>query len=180
MYKGFDLNFQFFLLKFNTMKRTFFLFTLTASLFLFSCNQSSNKTTEVSTEPVAIKNTCYIAVFETDTAYLKTQTDTSGKVTGEMTIKYGELKPNALEKGSNMGTIEGDFRGDTLYVYYTHTSGSIYKEGFKNPLALLKEGENLVLGVGEVITQIGQAYFVKGKPIDYAAARFRFVPMDCE
>jgi hypothetical protein len=162
------------------MKRTSILFTLTASLFLFSCNQSSNNNAEVSTEPAAIKNTCYIAVFETDTAYLKTQTDTSGKVTGEMTIKYGELKPNTLEKGSNIGNIEGDFRGDTLFVYYTHNSGSIYKEGFKNPLALLKEGENLVLGIGEVITQIGQAYFVKGKPIDFASARFRFVPMDCE
>lgn len=162
------------------MKKTSIFFVIIGSIFLFSCNQNANNNQDTSTDSTAVKNTCYIAVFETDTAYLNTQIDTNGKVTGEMTIKYGELKANALEKGSNTGTIEGDFRGDTLFVYYNHTSGSIYKQGFKNPLALLKEGENLVLGVGEILTQVGQAYFVKGKPIDFASARFRFVPMDCE
>jgi hypothetical protein len=162
------------------MKKTSIFFAIISSIFLFSCNQNASNNQEVSTDSLAIKSTCYIAVFETDTAYLKTQIDTNGMVTGEMTIKYGELKANALEKGSNTGTIEGDFRGDTLFVYYNHTSGSIYKKGFKNPLALLKEGDNMVLGVGEILTQVGQAYFVKGKPIDFASARFRFVPMDCE
>jgi len=162
------------------MKKTFILFSFIATLFLYSCNQGANNNQEASADSTAIVNACYIAVFETDTAYLNTQTDPNGKVTGDLTIKYGELKPNALEKGSNVGTIEGDFRGDTLFVDYTHTSGSIYKVGFKNPLALLKEGDNLVLGIGEIITQIGQSYFVKGKPIDFQTARFRFVPMECE
>jgi len=162
------------------MKKTSILFALIATLFLYSCNQGETQNTETSEESGTLDYTCYTAVFEKDTAHLKIQTDTSGKITGDFTINYGELKPNSLEKGSNVGTVEGKFSGDTLFVDYTHTSGSIYKEGFLNPLAFLKEGENLVLGVGEIMTHLGQNYFVKDKPIDFELARFTFVPVDCE
>ena len=55
-----------------------------------------------------------------------------------------------------------------------------FAAGFKNPLAFLKVGENMVLGVGQIETHLGRSYFVKNKPIDFVIARFRFVPMDCE
>lgn len=82
--------------------------------------------------------------------------------------------------GSNVGTVEGKFSGDTLFVDYTHTSGSINKKGYINPLAFLKVGENLVLGVGEIENHTGRSYFVKDKPIDFEIARFIFEPVDCE
>lgn len=162
------------------MKKAAILFTITVSLFIYSCNQGAKKNPNASEDRASLITACYIAVFEKDTAYLKTQTDTSGKITGDLTISYGEVKPNSLEKELNVGTIAGEFRGDTLFADYTHTSGSINKQGFKNPLAFLKVGENLVLGVGEIETHLGRSYFVKDKPIDFEIARFRFVPMNCE
>lgn len=162
------------------MKKASVLIACIVSLSIYSCNQGTKKKTEVSADSSALVNTCYIAVFETDTARLKTQTDTSGKITGDLRINYGKLQANSLEKVTNVGTIEGKFSGDTLFVDYTHTSGSINKEGFKNPLAFLKVGENLVLGVGQIETHLGRSYFVKDKPIDFEIARFRFVPVDCE
>ncbi len=162
------------------MKKTSILFASIVSLFIYSCNQGAKKDQAVSADTVALVNNCYIAVFEKDTALLKTQTDTSGKITGDLTINYGEVQANSLEKVTNVGTIAGEFSGDTLFVDYTHTSGSINKKGFKNPLAFLKVGENMVLGVGQIETHLGRSYFVKNKPIDFVIARFRFVPMDCE
>lgn len=162
------------------MKKTAILFACIASLFIYSCNQGETQNTENSAESEKIGNSCYTAVFEKDTAYLKIQTDTNGRVTGDFTINYGELKPNSLEKGSNVGTVDGKFSGDTLFVDYTHTSGSINKKGFINPLAFLKIGENLVLGVGDIENHMGRSYFVKDKPIDFKIARFSFKPMVCE
>ena len=161
------------------MKKTSILFACIVSLFIYSCNQGDKKNQESSADAVLITN-CYIAVFAKDTAHLKTQTDTSGKITGDLTMKYGEVQPNSLEKVINVGTIAGEFKGDTLFVDYTHTSGSINKKGFKNPLAFLKVGENLLLGVGQIETHLGRSYFVKNKPIDFEIGRFKFVPVDCE
>lgn len=162
------------------MKKTSILFACIVSLFIYSCNQGAKKDPALSADTAALVNNCYIAVFEKDTAYLKTQTDTSGKIKGDLTMNYGEVQPNSLEKVINVGTIAGEFRGDTLFVDYTHTGGSINKKGFKNPLAFLKVGENLVLGVGQIETHLGRSYFVKNKPIDFEIGRFRFVPVDCE
>ena len=162
------------------MKKTSILFACIISLFIYSCNQGAKKNPSTSADSTSLVKTCYIAVFETDTAHLNTFADTTGKITGDLTMKYGEVQANSLEKVVNVGTIAGEFRGDTLFVDYTHTSGSINKKGFKNPLAFLKVGENLVLGVGQIETHLGRSYFVKNKPIDFAIGRFRFVPIDCE
>ena len=162
------------------MKKTSILFACIISLFIYSCNQGAKKNPNTSTDSTSLVKTCYIAVFETDTAHLITFADTTGKITGDLTMKYGEVQANSLEKVVNVGTIAGEFRGDTLFVDYTHTSGSINKKGFKNPLAFLKVGENLVLGVGQIETHLGRSYFVKDKPIDFEIGRFRFVPVDCE
>ena len=162
------------------MKKTSILFVLFASLFIYSCNQGTKDSSQGSADSLALSNLCYTAVFEKDTAQLKVQTDANGKITGDLTINYGEVKPNSLEKVINVGTIAGNFRGDTLFVDYTHTSGSINKKGFKNPLAFLKVGENLILGVGDIETHLGRSYFVSGKPINFEIARFKFIPVDCK
>jgi len=161
------------------MKKTSILFACIISLFIYSCNHGAKKNANTSADSTSLVKTCYIAVFEKDTAHLKTFTDTNGKITGDLTMKYGEVQPNSLEKVINVGTIAGEFKGDTLFVDYTHTSGSINKKGFKNPLAFLRVGENLVLGVGQIETHLGRSYFVKSKPIDFEIGRFRFVPVDC-
>lgn len=162
------------------MKKISILFAVIASLFLYSCNQGETQNTENATDSEKLDKSCYTAIFEKDTAYLKIQTDPSGRITGDFTINYGELKPNTLEKGSNVGTVEGKFSGDTLFVDYTHTSGSINNRGYINPLAFLKVGDNLVLGVGEIENHTGRSFFVKDKPIDFEIARFIFEPVDCE
>lgn len=162
------------------MKKTFILLAFIAPLFIYSCNQGTDKNQKDAVDSLALNIDCYTAVFEKDTAYLKIQTDTNDLVTGDLTIKYGEVKPNALEEAINVGTISGKFNGDTLYVDYTHTSGSINKKGFVNPLAFLNSGDTLILGVGDIETHLGRSNFVKGKPIDYKVARFRFMPTDCK
>lgn len=162
------------------MKKTFILLAFTATLFIYSCNQGTDKNQQDAVDSVALNINCYTAIFENDTAYLKIQTDKNDLVTGDLTMKYGEVKPNSLENVINVGTISGKYNGDTLFVDYTHTSGSIHKKGFVNPLAFLSSGDTLILGVGDIITHLGRTYFVKDKPIDYKIARFRFIPSDCQ
>lgn len=166
------------------MKKTFYFFAFIASLFLFSCNQGTNKNSKKSADSLAnvinYSDQCYVAIYETDTATLRVKTDADGKVTGDLYIAFGELKPNALEKVLNNGQIAGSFRGDTLFVDYSYTSGSINKNVFKNPLAFLKKGDKLILGVGDVETYVGKSYFVTDKPIDFEIARFQFEPVECK
>ena len=154
--------------------------TLSSGIF-FSCNQpqyNSDQTAD-STLQSAIKDQCYLAISEADTANLTIRTAADGKVTGDLEMKYG-LKPNAVERVINNGKVDGSFRGDTLLLNYLSTSGSLNKTLYQNPLALLKDGENLILGVGEIETSVGRSYFVRNKPIDFGKGRFKFDLADCK
>lgn len=165
------------------MKKSFCFPALIVSLLLFSCNQGTSTKSEKTEDLAGIiqySDQCYRAIFETDTAEMKLSMDAKGKVTGDLMIDFGEVKPNALEKVMNKGQIAGSFRGDTLYVDYSYTSGTINKTVFKNPLAFLKKGEKLILGVGDVETYVGKTYFVTEKPINFEIARFQFVPVECK
>ena len=162
------------------MRKFLYVIVFPLALSLGSCNQGKNSDSVVSADSLATSEQCYTSVFETDTAHLKTITDTSGKVTGELTISFGELRPNSMEKMVNIGEIAGSFKGDTLFVDYTYKSGTINKETFKNPLAFLKKGETLVLGVGDIETYMGRSYFVAGKPIDFEISKFKFEPISCQ
>jgi len=149
---------------------------------LLSCNQGADKSEQVgaaSTRADA-KVQCYQAVFEKDTADMKLTTMAGGKVKGSLVMAYGKTRPNQLEQTVNSGEVQGSFKGDTLYVNYTYTTGSINKTVYTNPLAFLKKGETLIMGVGAIETQMGRTYFVKGKPIDYEIGRFRFAPVGCK
>lgn len=164
------------------MKQIVYFLAFTAFLFVLSCNQdkSKSKQTDKDIAKADISDQCFLAVHEKDTADLKIRTAKDGKVTGDLVIKYGELKPNALEKGLNRGAIEGKFRGDTLFADYTFTSGTKDKTIYKNPLAFLKRGEQLILGVGEIETYVGRTYFKNDKPINFEIGKFRFEPVDCK
>ncbi|MBC7744288.1 MAG: hypothetical protein H7096_04235 [Flavobacterium sp.] len=163
------------------MKNLIYFISFLTSGILFSCNQpqyNADQTAD-STLKAAIKDQCYRAISEADTANLTIRTAADGKVTGELEMRYG-LKPNAVERVINNGKVDGSFRGDTLFLNYLYTSGALNRTLYQNPLALLKDGEKLALGVGEIETSVGRSYFVKNKPIDFGKGRFKFNPTECK
>jgi hypothetical protein len=149
---------------------------------ILSCNQASDKSgargSAATGADVSVQ--CYKAVFEKDTADMKLSTTAGGKVKGSLVMAYGKTRQNQIEQTVNNGEVQGSFKGDTLYVTYTYTTGTINKTVYTNPLAFLKKGDTLVMGVGDIETQMGRTYFVKGKPIDYEIGRFRFEPVGCK
>lgn len=115
---------------------------------------------------------CYIAVDGPDTAYLNLDSRANGKITGKLLINFSE-------KPKNDGALEGEFKGDTLYANYTFTTGE-NKTVYKNPLAFLKDGGRLHLGVGEIESYLGKSYFKKGTTIDFERGRFKFDSLACK
>lgn len=83
-----------------------------------------------------------------------------------------------LNKAKKVGKIAGEFRGDTLFVDYSFISGTD-KATYKNPMALLKRGNELILGNGKIETYLGASSFVKGQPIDFDNVKYKFTVVDC-
>lgn len=157
------------------MKHTPLYLAFMALPLLFSCGGNSNteqKTGQASADSVISKQ-CFVAADGKDTANLVVNTKGSGKISGHLTINYAE-------KGKNDGEIEGEFKGDTLFVDYTFKIGTENKTTYKNPLALLKKEDKMILGVGQIETTMGRSYFVKGKPISFEKGRFIFDPAECK
>ncbi|WP_316736664.1 hypothetical protein [Pedobacter aquatilis] len=140
--------------------------------FVFACNQSGQKAETVKADPV-VSETCYLSGFEKDSASLNLKTLESGKVTGTLSVIYGE-------KPKNEGVINGKFSGDTLLVDYKFNTGGDTTRAFTNPLAFLKKDGKLIMGVGQIETTLGRSYFVKGKPINYEAGKFTFEEKPCK
>jgi hypothetical protein len=145
---------------------------LSSTAILLSCNQSGKETKKAVKETV-ISASCYTAADEADVASLTYETLSDGKVRGKLVINFAE-------KAKNDGTIEGKFRGDTLFVDYTFKLGTENPVVYKNPLALLKKDSTLILGVGQIETYLGKSDFVKGKPIRFDRSRFIFTPVACK
>lgn len=163
------------------MKNVIFSLVILAS-GLSACNQPKHDSDKVAADSISaatLKHQCYQAVFEKDTGDLNITMGKDGKVTGDLVMKYG-LKPNEVERVINKGKVDGSFRGDTLFLNYLYTSGELNKTLYQNPLALLRTGDQLVMGVGEIETSVGRSYFVDGKPIDFEKGRFKFAPVECE
>ena len=154
------------------MKKNILLGMLLVGLFFFSCNKNQKDTTSQESEEKPVKVQCYVAIYEEDTIDLKINTLKNGKLSGNMEMKL-------LNMPIKIGKIVGEFRGDTLLVDYTFIQGQNEKVVFKNPMALLKKGEELVLGNGEIQTYLGKSYFAKGKPIDFENVKYKFSPEDC-
>ena len=81
-------------------------------LFSMACTENK-KTKDVAKVTDSVTHAeCFMASDEADTAYLHLDYLKSGKVTGNMVIKF-------LEKAKNDGQLKGKFSGDTLFVDYT-------------------------------------------------------------
>ncbi|PBJ12182.1 hypothetical protein [Flavobacterium sp. ACN6] len=114
---------------------------------------------------------CYRAIYEKDTVDLKLNTLKNGKITGNLVMK-------AAAAPEKRGEITGEFRGDTLFADYTFINpGNATK--FKNPLAILKKGEKLILGNGTMQTTMGVTYLVKDIPIDFENVKYKFDSAQC-
>ncbi len=154
------------------MKKNTLYLIFSAFPLLFACNQTEKKA--ANTEADSLTNeTCYAAVFEKDSANLSLSVHQSGKVTGKLMVSYGS-------KTTNKGEIEGAFKGDTLMVDYRFKTGTDSVNVFTNPLAFLKKEGKLIMGVGQIETSLGRSYFVKGKPINFEAAKFTFQEKPCQ
>lgn len=144
---------------------------LLASVMLLgtSCTQKQPEaTTKLST-----MERCYVANFQQDTAMMNLRF-TGSKIEGKMRINYGDGK---IYDGSILGEQKG--KGDTLILAYDFKINNADK-WYRNPVAFLKRGDSLVLGIGQINVVWGTGAFDESVPIDYEHARFIFVPVDCK
>lgn len=145
-------------------------------LFIFIGFQSCKKANEVEASKVVeakpINTQCFQAVYESDTIYLEMNTLDDGKISGEMMMKLEKMPVKT-------GKINGEFRGDTLFADYSFIQGANENRVFKNPIAVLKRGEEFILGNGQIETYLGASYFAKGKPIDFDKVKYKFTTVDC-
>lgn len=160
---------------FITMKNLNLFCLLLTCIGLVSCKKDQNpkviEAIKAQTENL-IRVECYKALYESDTVELKMNTLKSGKVTGDMVMKI-------LDKPKKTGKITGEFHGDTLFVDYTFFQGTYDKKIFKNPMAMLKKGNELILGSGKIETYLGRSYFAKGTPINFEKVKYKFTAVDC-
>jgi hypothetical protein len=158
------------LTKYTTMKNLGLFCLLFACIGLQSCKKET-KAPKVQPEmPISVA--CYKALYESDTVELKINTLKNGKVTGDMVMKI-------LYMPKKVGKISGEFHGDTLFVDYTFFQGANEKKIFKNPMAMLKKGNELILGSGKIETYLGRSYFAKDKPINFEKVKYKFTTVDC-
>ncbi|WP_369765346.1 hypothetical protein [Flavobacterium sp. WC2429] len=156
------------------MKNSGLFCLLLTCIALGSCknNQSENGSegSQVKAEkPISV--TTYRAVYEQDTIDLKVNTLKSGKIKGDMVMKIFNMPKKT-------GKIAGEFRGDTLFASYTFYQGGYEKKTYKNPMAFLKNGEELILGNGKIETTMGASYFIKGEPIDFEQVKYKFAKLE--
>ena len=145
---------------------------LLACIGLQSCNKNPKKVDAqaLAEKPASVQ--CYKALYEKDTIELKINTLETGKINGDMVMKV-------LNKAEKVGKIVGEFRGDTLFVDYSFVLPANDKVIYKNPMALLKRGNELILGNGKIETYLGVSYFAKGQPIDFDNVKYKFTTVDC-
>ncbi|MBW4361756.1 hypothetical protein [Flavobacterium taihuense] len=157
------------------MKKLGLFFLLLACIGLQSCKKNETPK-EVAAPPVQDEKpmsvTCYKALYENDTIDLKINILKNKKVTGDMVMKI-------IDMPYKTGKISGEFHGDTLFVDYTFIQGTNDKKIFKNPMAMLKKGDELILGSGKIETYLGRSYFAKDTPIDFEKVKYKFTTVDC-
>lgn len=155
------------------MKNLLICCVLLGCIGLESCSKKQNDG-NTSPEPIEkpMRVDCYKALYEEDTIDLKINTLKNGKISGDMVMRIANMSPK-------VGEIIGEFRGDTLFAAYTFTEGANKKVTFKNPMAFLKRGKELILGNGKIETTMGASYFIKGEPIDFDNVKYKFTTVDC-
>lgn len=154
------------------MKNLCLFYLLIVFIAVESCNKSPKESSSPAEVDKIVQVNCYTAIYDKDTINLKTNTLEDGTISGTMEMKF-------IDMPIKVGTIAGKFRGDTLFADYTFHQGDNEKVTFKNPMALLKNGEKLILGNGQIETYLGASYFAKGKPIDFENVKFKFTTVAC-
>lgn len=153
------------------MKKLIYSISTLATLTFFACgNQTKtvNNQDSLSLDSNSDNATCYMAVNNTDTAYLKI--NQKGKnVTGDLSFNFEK-------KQKTKGQISGEFIGDTLFVDYNF---KIDGNAYKNPQVFLKKDKKLLQGSGELEVYLGRTYFKKGIPINFDKG-FVFELSDCK
>ncbi|MBG6062283.1 hypothetical protein IWX83_002081 [Flavobacterium sp. CG_9.1] len=140
---------------------------------LGSCkNNQSEKIIEAKEAKELVSEQCYKAVYEKDTLDLKINTFKDGGITGDMVMAIANMP-------KKVGEIVGEFKGDTLFASYTFIQGTDKEKTFKNPMAFLKRGNELILGNGQIQITLGASHFVKGEPIDFERVKYKFSEVDC-
>jgi hypothetical protein len=99
---------------------------------------------------------CYQYATKKDTAFLHINI-ANNIVTGDLTYQL-------FEKDRNQGTIRGQMSGDTLMADYTFSS-----EGHESvrEIVLIKKGNDLIEGFGELIDQDGKLTFLDHRKINF-------------
>ncbi|MBX9889231.1 MAG: hypothetical protein K2Y30_14985 [Flavobacteriaceae bacterium] len=157
------------------MKNLPVLCLLLAGLGFTSCKNDSTKKAEDTAKTsieTPVSTDCYKAIYEQDTLDLKINTLKAGTVTGDLEMKIENMP-------TKLGQIVGEFRGDTLFASYTFIQGTNEKKTFKNPMAFLKNGNELILGNGKIEFALGASYFAKGEPIDFENVKYKFTAVEC-
>ena len=138
-----------------------------------SCQKKQNPEATQAKEEKPISVECYKALYENDTINLQINTLKDGSITGNMLMKI-------VDSPEKTGTISGKFHGDTLFVDYSFIQGTNEERKFKNPMALLKKDNELILGNGKIETYLGRSSFVKGAPIDFDRVKYKFSKVECD
>lgn len=113
---------------------------------------------------------CYTAIANGDTAWIKLDTS-SVLMKGKMSFSYANGKKYD-------GNIKLRLNGDTLKGHYDFKVNKM-DQWYKNPLALLKKENKLMMGVGKFSLVWGTPYFDGKTPINYDTARFVFTKTNC-
>jgi len=142
-----------------------FILGITALSIIYSCSSDQGRSVKpATTKPVLATKKCYMAVYSGDTAILS--------FTSKGSLIEGKLKFIDMHGNIDAGTIKGRIAGDTLLAdYHYKTFNKIW---LRNPIALLKKGNKLQLGVGELEWAWGRTYFTRNIPIDYDKGRYTF------
>jgi hypothetical protein len=78
---------------------------------------------------------------------------------------HGKLAYLFYEKDKSMGTIEGDMRGDTLFVNYSFTSEGMFST---RELAFLQKEDRLLMGTGEIENRGNSDVFQNPAEIEFS------------
>ncbi|WP_143167311.1 hypothetical protein [Mucilaginibacter sp. OK098] len=109
---------------------------------------------------------------------MKFKTMPNGKIYGRLVLKYSEPQSYDLEKEFDHGEIIGQFKKDTLFADYIFADGA-NRTVYRNPIALLKKSQKLVLGFGAIENYVGKSWFINHKAINFTRSRFQFLPIEC-
>jgi hypothetical protein len=155
------------------MKNLGLLSLLFTCIALQSCKNNQSEKIIKAKEAVEIVSVqCYKALYEEDTLDLKINTFKNGEITGNMEMAIANMP-------KKVGEIAGEFHGDTLFASYTFIQGGYTEKTYKNPMAFLKRGNQLILGDGKIQITLGASHFVKGEPIDFERVKYKFTAVDC-